>query len=275
MEHSLTLTGQQKACIRLLQLTDTHLFAREDGTLLAMNTHHSLQAVVEAVRARQCPFDLIVATGDIAQDQSADAYARFAALIAPLQTCCVWLPGNHDQQTAMHHQLSAGGLLPHKHILCGEHWQLLLLDSQVEGEAHGWLSRDQLDWLSARLSEAPQRYSLILLHHPPLSAGCSWLDQHRLQNAAELADRLAPWPRAHTLLCGHIHQALDRQWCGRRVLATPSTCIQFRPGSPTFALDAAAPGWRWLELYPDGTLQTTVERLENYPHCPDMLSEGY
>ncbi len=38
-------------------------------------------------------------------------------------------------------------------------------------------------------------------------------------------------------------------------MTTPSTCAQFRPASADFALDAKPPGYRWLTLHEDGSLQ--------------------
>lgn len=124
----------------------------------------------------------------------------------------------------------------------------MLLDSQVFGVPHGELSEFQLEWLERKLADAPERNTLLLLHHHPLPAGCSWLDQHSLRNAAELDNVLVNYPRAKYLLCGHIHQELDLNWNGRRLLATPSTCVQFKPHCSNFTLDTISPGWRTLEL---------------------------
>ena len=67
---------------RILQITDTHLFAQKHETLLGVNTWESYQAVLAAIRNSQREFDLIVATGDLAQDHSAEAYQHFAEGIA-------------------------------------------------------------------------------------------------------------------------------------------------------------------------------------------------
>jgi len=79
----------------------------------------------------------------------------------------------------------------------------------------------------------------------------------------------------NTLLCGHIHQELDVNWQGRRVLASPSTCVQFKPHCTNFTIDPIAPGWRYLDLHPDGTLSTEVHRLSDDEYLPDTDSEGY
>lgn len=96
MESLLTLPLAGEARVRILQITDTHLFAQKHEALLGVNTWESYQAVLEAIRPHQHEFDLIVATGDLAQDQSSAAYQHFAEGIASFRAPCVWLPGNHD-----------------------------------------------------------------------------------------------------------------------------------------------------------------------------------
>ncbi len=53
--------------VRLLQITDTHLFASAEGRLLAVPTAQSLAAVLERVQANEHPFELILATGDFSR----------------------------------------------------------------------------------------------------------------------------------------------------------------------------------------------------------------
>ncbi|WP_413736932.1 3',5'-cyclic-AMP phosphodiesterase [Sodalis sp. RH21] len=275
MESLLTLPAAHGAIIRILQITDTHLFAGEDEALLGVNTYRSYSAVLDAVEAEGLPYDLVAATGDLAQDHSLEAYQHFARGIARLPAPCVWLPGNHDFQPAMVKALDECGISPSKHVLLGDQWQLILLDSQVFGVPHGELSDYQLEWLDKALRSQPERYTLLLLHHHPFASGCIWLDQHSLRNAHMLAAVLENFPRVTTLLCGHIHQELDVDWHGRRVLASPSTCVQFKPHCTNFTIDPIAPGWRYLDLHPDGTLTTEVHRLTAAEYLPDTDSEGY
>lgn len=263
------------AKVRILQITDTHLFAGKHETLLGINTYSSYQAVLDAIIAQQRSIDLIVATGDLAQDHSQAAYRHFADGITRLTAPCVWLPGNHDFQPAMVSALAAGGITPSKHVLLGDTWQVILLDSQVVGMPYGELSEYQLEWLEYRLNTYPERYTLLLLHHHPLPSGCAWLDQHSLRNPHMLAAILLRYPKVNTLLCGHIHQELDLAWQGRRLLASPSTCVQFKPHCTNFTIDEVSPGWRYVDLLPDGYVGTQVYRLGNDYFRPNTNSDGY
>ncbi|MDA4626591.1 metallophosphoesterase, partial [Enterobacter hormaechei] len=107
---NLPLAGEAR--VRILQITDTHLFAEKHETLLGINTWESYQAVLSAIHASQRPCDLIVATGDLAQDHSSAAYQHFAEGIASFAAPCVWLPGNHDFQPAMYSTLQESGISP-------------------------------------------------------------------------------------------------------------------------------------------------------------------
>ncbi len=275
MDSLLKLPVASGSSIRILQITDTHLFAGKHETLLGVNTWASYEAVLEAITAQQRDYDLIVATGDLAQDHTTEAYQHFAEGIARLPAPCVWLPGNHDFQPTMFGTLADASIADEKHVLIGDRWQAVLLDSQVFGVPHGELSEYQLEWLDTTLAQEPQRHTLVLLHHHPLPSGCTWLDQHGLRNPHMLDAVLQRYPLAKTLICGHIHQELDLEWRGRRVLASPSTCVQFKPHCTNFTIDAESPGWRWLDLFDDGRVETEVCRLTTRIFSPDMDSEGY
>ena len=277
METPLHLPVADGAAVRILQITDTHLFAGETDTLLGINTLHSYHAVLDAIVKQQLPADLIVATGDLVQDQSTRAYQRFTDGIARLPAPCVWLPGNHDYQPSMAQELAAAGISPSKQVLLGDQWQILLLDSQVQSVPHGELSDDQLIWLDNCLAQQPDRHTVVMLHHHPLASGCTWRDQHSLRNSHMLAEVLTRYQNIEGILCGHIHQDLDVMWNGIRMLATPSTCVQFKPHCTNFTLDTAAPGWRYLELTTgdNPSLTTQLFRLDTDEFSPDLGSDGY
>jgi Icc protein len=92
-----------------------------------------------------------------------------------------------------------------------------------------------------------------------------WLDGVGLQNGAAFMALLRRFPQVRGVVFGHVHQAYDAMHDGVRLLATPSTCSQFKPGSDDFALDARPPAWRRLALHPDGDLETSLQWLDGWP----------
>lgn len=266
----------QQDVFRIVQITDPHLFQDTNGELLGINTQASFSQVLSEIQQQQYDYDLVLATGDLVQDNSDEGYLRFRQEVKALNNKMVfWIPGNHDFQPKMFEILKEETVSAKKHILLGDKWQILLLDSQVQGVPHGQLEAEELDWLKLKLQEYPERYSLVVLHHHLLSTGSAWLDQHNLRNANELVEVLAPFKHVKALLYGHIHQQVDSEWLGYQVMATPSTCIQFKADSNTFALDVAQPGWREIDLHADGHIETRVKRIQQASFLPNMQVEGY
>ena len=246
--------------LRVLQLTDTHLFAADDATLLGVDTKATLRQVCDyAVKRHGLP-DLVLATGDLAHEGEARAYEFFLSLVDEYTHAPVaWIPGNHDSGPVMAGFAS---------VIRGRYqhgpWEFVLLDSHIEGKVPGRLGRDEIRRLSDSLEDSPAQHIVIAVHHHLLPIDAGWLDEQRVADADDLLRIVEADSRVRLLVCGHIHQEVDTHWNGIRVLATPSTCFQFLPRSESFALDVKAPGCRWFEFYEDGTFHTEVTRIEEF-----------
>jgi Icc protein len=171
------------------------------------------------------------------------------------------IPGNHDDLPAMHAALSAppfqlGGTLD------AGAWRVVMLDSTIPGETGGALGEATLQQLDGALRGAPQRHALVCLHHHPVPMKSRWLDTVGLADAGDFFEVLRRHRQVRAVLFGHVHQPLDEMRDGLRIIATPSTCSQFKPGSDDFAVDDAPPAWRTLTLHADGRLDTTLNWLK-------------
>eukprot|EP00215_Chloropicon_roscoffensis_P011691 CAMPEP_0196647266 /NCGR_PEP_ID=MMETSP1085-20130531/11666_1 /TAXON_ID=41879 ORGANISM="Pycnococcus sp, Strain CCMP1998" /NCGR_SAMPLE_ID=MMETSP1085 /ASSEMBLY_ACC=CAM_ASM_000807 /LENGTH=102 /DNA_ID=CAMNT_0041976991 /DNA_START=54 /DNA_END=359 /DNA_ORIENTATION=- len=82
--------------LKVLQLTDPHLMASADGALLGVNTRDSLAAVIDEVLRNHGQPDLILATGDLTQDASSEAYRYFGEQLKAFNCPSLWIAGNHD-----------------------------------------------------------------------------------------------------------------------------------------------------------------------------------
>lgn len=257
----------------VVQLTDSHLFADAQQRLLGIDTLASLNAVIDLMQSECADVDLVLATGDITQDGSPGGYQRFIEAVSRLPQPCHWIPGNHDDAVLMN-ELGAGHDLNRAWVDIGG-WRIVLLDSSVPGHVHGFLEADQLARLDEALDSAGSQHVLVCLHHHPVPIGSDWMEPLGLQNADQLLNRLDTDPRVRAVLWGHIHQQLDQQRGTLRMLASPSTCVQFAVASSDFATDNQAPGYRWLRLYDDGRLETAVSRLPHDSFTPDSGASGY
>ena len=261
------------ASVLLVQLSDSHLFAEADGSLLGMNTRDSLQRVIGLVREQQPQIDLVLATGDLSQDGTLESYQLFRDLTRQIDAPARWIPGNHDEPQIMAHAAVHSDLL--EPVVDIGNWRVTLLDSAVPGSVPGYLQDSQLQLLAQALSEAPNRHHLVCFHHHPVSIGCAWMEPIGLRNPEALFAVLDRFPQVKAVLWGHVHQEIYRERNDVRLLASPSTCIQFAPGSEDFKVSEQAPGYRWLRLHADGRLETGVERVKGFEFTVDYGSNGY
>ncbi len=250
--------------LRVLQITDTHLYADKDRQYYDVNTDVTLQNILDQVLQVEDDASLVLMTGDLVHDESPLAYQRFHHYLSRLERPVYCLPGNHDDVTLMNRLLSGNGVSCERFVL-HDHWQFILLDSTVTGEVGGHLAAEELDKLAVCLQTHPDHYAVVCLHHPPIASGCAWLDQGLiLDNPGELFNVLDAHANVRCVLWGHIHQESDVLRNNVRLLSSPSTMLQFKPDSAIFAIDDTAPGYRWLNLHADGKLETGVVRLIDY-----------
>ena len=252
--------------LRLLQLTDSHLRAAADGEVKGWRTLDSLAATMEAALAGEAAPDAILATGDLSQDGSAESYRHLRRLLEQPGVPVYCLPGNHDHPPTMAAELSDPPF-----IYCGDHalgrWRLVMLSTWDGDRGGGRLPDEELRRLETVLENSREPHVLVVLHHHPVPVD-SWLDKVGLDNAADFLRVTDGCARVRGVLWGHIHQRYERQRRGVHMLGTPSTCFQFLPHAPRSDIDpVAGPGWRWLELQPDGRI---VTRVGQAPASPDF-----
>ena len=259
--------------LRVVQITDTHLYAEPASRLLGVNTLDSFRTVISEIRQAGWPADLVLATGDLVHDASAEGYRQLAALLGDFGCEVFCLPGNHDEPAVMREHLCAGRVSSPRVVDSGN-WRIVLLDSVTPGKVGGHLDEAELQHLAEKLQQS-ERPTLIALHHQPVAVGSEWIDQHGLDNAAELLSIIRGAPQVRGILWGHVHQVYDRMHGAVRFMASPSTCVQFAPHSHGFAVDRKQPGFRLLALTPDGSIHTQVLRISSIPAGLELTSSGY
>lgn len=260
--------------LRIVQVTDCHLFQQADGQLLGLDTRNSLCRVLDLVAEEYPEPDLILATGDLSQDGSADSYRYLREQLDQFKVPTYWFPGNHDRLEVMQEVLGEGSPSLSR-LVRRKHWQIVLLDSTIPGKVPGRLEAGELEFLGQCLEEQAETHTLVSFHHQPVPIDCRWLDPLGVQNAADLFEVTDRFSNVRAILWGHIHQEYDRVRDKVRLLASPSTSVQFKPGSEEFQADDKAPGYRWLELHPDGSMSTGVSRVTGVRFEVDYSVKGY
>jgi Icc protein len=222
----------------------------------------ALHAAMRDAERRFARPDGILLTGDLVQDDP-EGYIWIREAFGASTVPVLCLPGNHDVPD---HMNAALAMEPFQ--ICGTRrfgrWSIVMLDSWIANDAAGNLGDAQLAALRETLKSHRNQHVMICLHHQPIPMGSKWLDQVGLRDSAPFMDIIRSNPNVRGVLWGHVHQSLDTFVNGVRFMATPATCAQFMPGSEDFALDDRPPGYRTLELMPDGSIVTEVCWLEHY-----------
>jgi len=243
--------------VRVLHVTDPHLFADEHSSLRGTVTHATLSAVIDDIGKRAWPADLVAMTGDLIQDDTAAAYDRFVELMGTLAMPVYCVPGNHDVRSLMQQALASPPFHYCASVTMGD-WLITGIDSCIDGDAAGRVSDEELERLEKILATTEAMHVLVCLHHPPLPVGTKWLDQVGLRNGDDFLNVIGSAGNVRLALFGHVHQQFDQYSGSVRIIGTPSTCRQFEQGSEHFALDDRPPAYRQISLHADGDIDTEL-----------------
>lgn len=215
----------------IAQITDMHIV--EAGTLLfgKVDTAGFLDRAVTYINGLEPAPDLILATGDLTDSGTAEAYQNLTALLAPLKAPCYLIPGNHDDRDVMRAAMPSHDYLPRQGFL---QYQidagplcLIALDTAVTGAAHGELCDRRLAWLDERLVASVGTPTIVFMHHPPFATGITHMDRMGLREGAEaLGAILDRYHHVERVICGHLHRTIYRRWHGTVVSTMPSTAHQ-------------------------------------------------
>jgi len=259
---------------QLVQVTDCHIEGEAGKLMLGIDTRATMKMVVDDIRLKHAP-DLLVVSGDIAGEGEPQAYEFANELLDGVAPHQCWLPGNHDNTTLLKQRF---GYPDFCHMVLPG-WLLVGLNSSVDGEVGGYIEPAQLEQLQQLSDQNPDLALMVFMHHPPVKIGCQWIDPQHISNGTDLLTIMSKH-RARSLkdsvvVTGHVHQEFDTTVMGVRVISTPSTGFQFKPGMPRFALDNKMPGYRVIQLNSDSSYSTVVHRIEDTPLDIDFSSNGY
>lgn len=240
------------------QLSDPHIVAPGDRLYGQVDTAEFLVRAVREINQLDPPPDIAVVTGDLVDHGTPEEYAHLRRLLGKLRMPVFVIPGNHDAREPLREAFGGDGYLPENGFLqyAVEDYPLRLvaLDTHIPGQGGGELCEERLDWLDRTLSAAPERPTLLLMHHPPFATGIERMDRAGLDNSAAFAAVASRHPQIERILCGHLHRAITARFAGTVAGTAPATAHQIhldlRAGAPLrFMLEP--PGYQ-LHVWRDG-----------------------
>ena len=212
----------------IAQITDIHL-GFDRGNPDEFNRRRLDRTLQTLIALRPAP-DLLLITGDLAEEgDDLVSYRRLKEAIAGLPFPVFLAMGNHDSRAPFFevfpdHPASDGFV---QYAIDEYPLRILVLDTLEEGRHGGAFCERREAWLSARFAEAPDRPTLLVLHHPPIESGLSWMTENP---AAGWIERLRALVEAQQnvvgAIAGHLHRPIVTRWAGTVLAVCPSTAPQ-------------------------------------------------
>lgn len=258
----------------IAQITDVHL-GFEPGNPDELNRKRLDKALRTLAEMTPRP-DLLLATGDLADTgDDFESYSRLKEAMADLPFPVFYALGNHDGRQAFRASFPDAPMPDgfHQYAIERRDLRILVLDTLEEGRHGGAFCETRAAWLKARLAEAPGRPTLLVLHHPPIESGHSWMTENP---EAEWVKRLEAIVAAQSnivaVIAGHLHRPVVAQWAGTTLAICPSTAPQvaldFQPIDPDRPDDrpmiVADPPWFALHHWNGRRLATHFDTAEDH-----------
>ncbi len=256
------------APLRVVQLSDLH-FNTSPGEYDWRDTGDTFAAV--AAHAMAEPPDMVVVTGDIANQGNPAEYEMAGAALADLGVPVYCLPGNHDSVDSLHAHLPRPGITVQPTLRVRD-WLFLFGDSNAGGvtfdERRGWidtpdrihkakgsLTSHELSWLERQLDAASADHAMLWIHHPPGSA--KYFEEPGYDDQIRGLAEGAPGLRA--VAAGHAHTGITVQIGPIPSQLCPSTglSVDFE------AMTLMPPGYRRFAFWPDGRIDTELVWLDD------------
>jgi 3',5'-cyclic-AMP phosphodiesterase len=214
--------------VLIAQITDVHL-GFEPNNPAEFNRKRLDQTLRTLAAMKPLP-DLLLVTGDLA-DEGDDgvSYRRLKGALAGAPFPIWYCMGNHDSREGFlehfPHVPAPDGFIQYE--IEGFPLRILVIDTLEVGRHGGGFCETRGAWLSARLAEQPEQPTLIVLHHPPIETGLSWMTENP---DASWVERLHGIVSAHSnivgMIAGHLHRVVVTQWGGTTLAVCPSTAPQ-------------------------------------------------
>lgn len=256
----------------IAQISDLH-FHLEGPHIDLIRPVERLEAAVSTLNSLPLLPDLVLVTGDIAENGLPEEYAAAGELLMQLRMPWLPIPGNHDDAENMRNAFPEMRCLrwgaPFMHYVIDEFpIRIVALDTVVPGETQGALCPARLEWLAEALEAEAEKPTLIMMHHPPLDTGLRCMDQYALMEGRDVfADLIAQHGNIERIVCGHMHRHIVG-CLSRTVVATcPGIAHQIAlelEGDPSFLAFRQEPPAYLLHWFGDNGLITHHAYVGDY-----------
>jgi len=240
----MSLVNQQLVsdAIKVIQLTDTHVFSDDQKFYYpGIRSNQTFDAVLQRIQQNDlADTQCIFLTGDVSQDETKESYQYIVDRLTMLNLPVYWVPGNHDNVSAMTEVFAQSKLFFRIPRLSLPHWEFIFLNTQLVGDTTGigYVSAVEMKVLDDALAQIGEtnKSIAVVLHHHLTEVGTPFIDRLMVQNRAEVLQKLMA-ARVKLVIHGHVHG--DYRVIRDEIVfeSAPATCAQLKKGITEFAVE--------------------------------------
>ncbi len=266
----------------ICQISDLHIKTPGKLSYGVVDTSGMLQRCVEHIQALKTKPDIVVATGDLTDFGRPAEYAHLRELLAPLAVPLYLIPGNHDHRENMVAAFPDHAYLTQmrpfiQYAIEDLPMRILALDTVIPEKSGGELCDQRLAWLKEKLAAAPDRPTIIIMHHPPFKTFIGHMDRIGLANSEALKSIVSQHPQVERILCGHLHRPIQVRWAGTLASTTPSpahqVALDLTDDAPShFVMEP--PGYQLHKWHPESGLVSHTAFIGKFDGPYPFYDEG-
>lgn len=211
----------------IAQISDTHLAGWGKKTFGIAPMAENLARCVTHINNLNPQPDIVLVTGDVSNNGTADECERAADILGNLNCPFYVIPGNHDNRETLVSVFGKKSCPAEakdfvNYTIEGYPIHLIALDSTIPTAPGGEICESRARWLDNRLQESVSKPVIIFMHHPPIKFGVAETDIDGFIGADRLGSIIEKYDNIERILCGHIHLPALAKWRGTVISTAPS-----------------------------------------------------
>lgn len=242
--------------MKIIQITDTHLFANDELDMFGVKSNFKFKEVMEKfINEDSYDADIILLTGDLSQDETAESYKKIVEHISPLNIPVYWIPGNHDDLSQLEAVFQKAKNFNREICVSLPDWHLVFLNTKIDGRGDGQLSQSELNMLRDEIKVSPADKKIaIVMHHHPAPVGTPLIDNYILKDNKDFWN-IVTGTKVELIICGHVHGDYRFKYNNIMIESSPATCLQWEKGSSDLKTDKRI-GYKIYHFNRDGYTAT-------------------
>lgn len=217
----------------VIQITDTHLFSDKSTELLGYCTHKYLTDTIDHVLKSRTKPNIVLITGDISQDETAQSYKLALEQFERLDCLVYWIHGNHDNEIELKPIFNNSPKLKKLDKLSVPFWDFISINTCRYGTEKGYIEDDEYERFLLKIEETKKKNKKIavVMHHHPIPVDTPLLDECMLENHDKFLRVAKQNKEIKLIICGHVHGNYRIVHDELVMESCPATCFQWKKGA--------------------------------------------